>query len=184
MVAPACGNRSDVMEHLLELAVKFCVISMFAIGGGTSSIIPLIHDETVVQWHWLDDRTFAEFLAVAQATPGPNFMLIPLIGWHVAGLAGALVSLTAFLAVSVALAMSVGRLLKSQDTAILSLIRGGFRPVTAGFWVSAGLVIARTTDHAWVTVGITAAVAVLVLKFELNPLWWCLGGGLLAAWLM
>jgi chromate transporter len=169
------------LHALLPLMLRFSLISLFAIGGGTSSIIPLIHAETVLRMHWLDDRSFAEFLAVAQATPGPNFMLIPLIGWHVAGLPGAFASLLAFLAVPVAISFAVGRLLKRHDNPAMSLLRSAFRPVTAGMWMASGLVIARTADHTLATVGITALVAVLGLRIELNPLWWCLGAGALAA---
>jgi hypothetical protein len=74
------------VHTLLALVTRFALISLFAIGGGTSSIIPLIHDVAVRELHWVDDRAFTELLAIAQAAPGPNYMLIPLIGWHVAGI--------------------------------------------------------------------------------------------------
>jgi chromate transporter len=34
-------------------------------------------------------RQFADMFAIAQVTPGPNVILVTLIGYHVAGLAGA-----------------------------------------------------------------------------------------------
>lgn len=55
------------MSEIPALVLRFGVISLFAIGGGTSSIIPLIHDVAVRQMHWVDDRAFTELLAIAQA---------------------------------------------------------------------------------------------------------------------
>jgi chromate transporter len=172
------------VQTLLPLILRFSVISLFAIGGGTSSIIPLLHDETVRHMHWVDDRAFAEFLAIAQATPGPNLLLIPLIAWHVAGIPGAVVSLIAFLALPVTIAFIVGRLLHRHDNETVATIRGAFRPVTAGMWMSSGIVIAHTADKTWVGVAVTAVVVVCALFVELNPLWWCLGAGLLGALLV
>ena len=171
-------------QTLLPLILRFAVISLFAIGGGTSSIIPLIHDESVRQMHWLDDHAFAELLAIAQATPGPNFMLIPLIGWHVAGWIGAFVSLAAFLTLPVTIAFIAGRLLHRHDNDTVATVRGAFRPVTAGMWVSSGLVIAHTADKSWVGVAVTALVFVGASFVELSPLWWCLGAGILGALLV
>jgi chromate transporter len=169
------------VHTLLALAVRWAVISLFAIGGGTSSIIPLIHDVAVRNMHWVDDRAFTELLAIAQAAPGPNYMLIPLIGWHVAGIPGAGLSLIAFLILPVTIAFIAGRLLNRHDNPTMAMVRRAFRPVTAGMWVSSGIIIARTADKATVDVAITVAVVVLALRVELSPLWWCLGAGVLGA---
>jgi chromate transporter len=169
------------VHTLLALVTRFALISLFAIGGGTSSIIPLIHDVAVRELHWVDDRAFTELLAIAQAAPGPNYMLIPLIGWHVAGIPGALLALTAFLILPMAIAFVVGRLLHRHDNPTMAMVRRAFRPVTAGMWMSSGIIIARTADKATVDVAITALVVVLALRIELSPLWWCLGAGVLGA---
>lgn len=169
------------VHTLLPLVVHFAVISLFAIGGGTSSIIPLIHDETVRQMHWIDDRGFSEMLAIAQATPGPNLLLLPLIGWHVAGIPGAFISLVAFLMLPVTIAFVAGRLLNRHDNPTVAMVRGAFRPVTAGMWMSSGLVIAHAADKSLVGIGLTAGIVVLALFFELSPLWWCLGAALIGA---
>lgn len=108
-------------------------------------------------------------------------MLIPLIGWHVAGIPGAAFSLAAFLALPVTIAFVAGRLLHRHDNATTAMIRRAFRPVTAGMWVSSGIIIARTADKATADVAITALVVLLALRIELNPLWWCLGAGVLGA---
>jgi chromate transporter len=168
-------------HELTTLALRFALISFFAIGGGTSTVVPLIRDVTVHELGWLDNRGFTELLAIAQASPGPNFMLVPLIGWHVAGIPGACVALTAFLAFPVALAFVVGRILHRHDNAVLARLRRAFRPATAGFWIASGIVIARAADTSVVPVGVTVAVAVIALRVEINPMWWCLGAGVVGA---
>ena len=43
--------------------------------------------------HMMDAHTFAALFALAQAAPGPNMMVVSLIGWHVAGLSGAVLTI-------------------------------------------------------------------------------------------
>ena len=73
---------------LLTLAGFFAVLSLFAIGGGNSAV-PEMHRYAVEVQHWLTDRQFADTFALAQLTPGPNLIIVTLIGYHVAGVLGA-----------------------------------------------------------------------------------------------
>ena len=41
---------------------------------------------------WMTSGEFADLFALAQLAPGPNAMFVSLVGWKVAGLAGALVA--------------------------------------------------------------------------------------------
>lgn len=165
---------------LLGLALRLAVLSLFAIGGGASILIPQMHSEFVTELHWLDDRQFAEVVAVAQASPGPNFLLVPLLGWRIAGLSGAFVAIGAFLILPVTISFAAGHLLRHENETIV-LLRRAFRAVTAGLWIATGIVIARTVDHALVDVAITLAIIVLSLTVEASPLWWCLGAGVIGA---
>jgi len=42
--------------------------------------------------HWITAPQFGAMFALAQAAPGPNMMVVTLIGWHVAGWQGVLVT--------------------------------------------------------------------------------------------
>ena len=44
---------------------------------------------------WMTDRQFADLFAIAQVAPGPNIIIVTLIGYQVAGIAGALVATAA-----------------------------------------------------------------------------------------
>ena len=165
--------------QLLSLAWHFAVLSIFAVGGGISMLVPVMHQEVVEQYHWLNERQFAESLAVAQSAPGPNFLLVPLIGFHVADLPGALVSLLAFLVIPVTIAFIVGRILHDHDTPLMARFRTAFRPVTGGLWIASGIVVAATVDHTVVPLVITIAVAALSIFIDIAPIYWCLTAGVI-----
>jgi chromate transporter len=162
---------------LLLLAWHFALFSLFAVGGGVSMLIPQMHQEFVTQYHWLDERSFAELLAVSQATPGPNFLLIPLIGFRVASWPGAVVSMVAFLAFPVTISLFVGRLLHQHENEWIARFRRAFRPVTAGLWIASGLVVAAAADHTLIPAILTVAVVVISLAIDISPIWWCVAAG-------
>jgi chromate transporter len=168
---------ADQLQHLVLLAYHFALFSLFAVGGGVSMLIPQMHQEFVLQYHWLDERTFAELLAVSQAAPGPNFLLIPLIGFRVASWPGAAVSMIAFLIFPVTITFIVGRILHQRENEWIARFRRAFRPVTAGLWIASGLVVAVATDHAPIPIILTLAVAAISLAIDISPVWWCLAAG-------
>jgi chromate transporter len=169
------------LHTLLSLAYNMAVFSLFAVGGGVSMLIPQMHQEFVTQYHWLDERSFTELLAVSQAAPGPNFLLVPLIGFRVASWPGAAVGMVAFLVFPVTITFFVGRLLHQRENEWIVRFRRAFRPVTAGLWIASGIVVALATDHTLVPVVLTAAVTVLSLAIDISPLWWCLAAGIIGA---
>ena len=169
------------LHLLLLLAYHDALFSLFAIGGGVSMLIPQMHQEFVVHYHWLDERSFTELLAVSQAAPGPNFLLFPLIGFRVVGWLGAIVAMLAFLVFPVTITFFVGRILHQRENEWIARFRRGFRPVTAGLWIASGIVVAIATDHAVVPVILTLAVAAISLAIDISPLWWCLAAGVVGA---
>jgi chromate transporter len=74
---------------LITLAVQFAIMSMLALGGA-NAVVPEMHRQAVELRLWMSEREFADMFAISQAAPGPNVMLVTLIGYHVAGVAGAL----------------------------------------------------------------------------------------------
>jgi chromate transporter len=171
----------DQIHVLLTLAWRFIELSLFAVGGGPSVLLPQMRQEFVLQYHFLTDRSFTELLAVAQASPGPNFLIVPLIGFRAASWAGAIVSMLAFLILPVTIAFFVGRLLHQHDNEWIAMFRRAFRPVTGGLWIASGIVIAMATDHGIAPVGITIGIAALSLVIDISPMWWCLAAGVAGA---
>ena len=79
---------------LIALAGYFALLSLFAVGGANAAI-PEMHRIAVEVMHWMSDRQFADSFAISQVSPGPNIIIVTLIGYHVAGLAGAAVATAA-----------------------------------------------------------------------------------------
>jgi chromate transporter len=79
------------MSILLSLFLKLSAFSLVAFGG-VNALLPVLFNLAVHQEHWIDVQTFSDYFAIAQAAPGPNFMTVTLIGWHVYGVLGALLA--------------------------------------------------------------------------------------------
>ena len=93
---------------LLALFGYFAMLSLFAVGGANAAI-PEMHRIAVDAMHWMSDRQFADSFAIAQMSPGPNVIIVTLIGYHVAGLAGAGVATVAMCGPTCMLAFFVAR---------------------------------------------------------------------------
>ena len=57
---------------LLIIAGQFSALSLLAFGGGINTVVPELHRQAVTLHHWMDDRTFADLFAIAQASPEPS----------------------------------------------------------------------------------------------------------------
>jgi chromate transporter len=167
--------------ELGALAWRFALLSLVAVGGG-SATYPQIHADAVTQMHWLTDRGFTELVAIAQFAPGPNVLIVPLIGWQVAGWLGALVALVAFLTPSSIMTIVAGRVLhRRADTPFVVALRASLRPIAAGLFFASGIALARSTGLAAGGIAITAGVAVLATAFDLSPLWWLFAAAAIGA---
>lgn len=79
---------------LLAVVQEFAFISLLAIGGA-NAVVPEMHREVVDLRHWVTDLQFTELFAISQAAPGPNVMIVALIGQFVAGPLGAVLAMAA-----------------------------------------------------------------------------------------
>src|SRR5579859_4612113 len=158
------------MPRLLELVLVFAPLSLVAVGGA-NSVLPDIHRQVVTVHAWMSDAEFSNAFVLAQAVPGPNILVVSLIGWNVAGLPGALVALVAMCGPSSVLALAVERGLRSARMARWRYrLRMGLGPLTIGLMLASGLLLARSADHAPVAVGLTVVTAVLLQRTKVHPL--------------
>ena len=95
-------------DILITLAVQFAIMSLLALGGA-NAVVPEMHRQAVELRGWMTEREFTDMFAMSQAAPGPNVMLVTLIGYHVAGIAGALVTTLAMCGPTAVLAHFLGR---------------------------------------------------------------------------
>jgi chromate transporter len=164
---------------ILTLAMTFGVMSLFAVGGANSAI-PEMHRVAVDVHHWLTDKQFADVFAIAQLSPGPNVLIVTLIGYAVAGISGALVATLAMCVPTAVLAFYVSRFLRQRSHSRWpAIIQAALVPLSIGLMGASGLILALTSDRTWAAALVTAGAAILASITRLNPLWLLLAGGLL-----
>jgi chromate transporter len=155
----------------LTLAGYFALMSLSAIGGANGAL-PEMHRLAVEVKGWMTDRQFADMFAIAQVTPGPNVIIVTLIGYHVAGVSGALVTTLAMCGPACAFAIFVSKVWDRFKNARWRLaIQAGLVPVSVGLLAASALVVVRAASTGWVAIGLTAATAAAAYKLALNPLW-------------
>ena len=158
-------------DTLGQLAVQFALLSLLAFGGA-NAVLPEIHRQSVDIHHWMTDQDFAALFAIAQAAPGPNFLISTLIGWKAAGLAGALVTTAAMCGPSCVLTFWVAKFWDHHREAPWRVAVGaGVAPVTVGLIFSSAYVLVRAADTGWRLSAVTAASAAMAYFTRLNPLW-------------
>jgi chromate transporter len=164
---------------VLTLAWTFAVMSLFAVGGANSAI-PEMHRVAVDVNHWLTDKQFTDVYAIAQLSPGPNVLIVTLIGYSVAGLLGALVATLAMCVPTAVLALIVSRFLtRSSQSRWPSIIQAALVPLSIGLMGASGFILARASDQTVVAFLVTVGAAVLASVTKLNPLWMLVVGGCL-----
>lgn len=160
-----------------SLLWTFGLMSLFAVGGANSAI-PEMHRVAVDVRHWLTDQQFADVFAISQLSPGPNVLIVTLIGYSVAGVVGALAATLAMCVPTAVLAYCVSLLMtRSSHARWPGIIQAALVPLSIGLMGASGLVLALTADRTWAGALVTAVAALLAFATRLNPLWILLAGG-------
>jgi chromate transporter len=170
---------SSDTSPIWTLAWTFGLMSLFAVGGANAAI-PEMHRLAVDAQHWMTDKQFADAFAISQMSPGPNVLIVTLIGYSVAGLAGALVATLAMCVPTAVLAYCVSRLLtRPSHSRWPAIIQAALVPLSIGLMAASGLILALTSDRTWTAALLTMVSAVLAAATRLNPFWMLLAGGCL-----
>lgn len=165
-------------DTLLALARIFTELSMLSFGGGVT-ILPEMQRQVVTVHQWMTAEEFSALFALAQAAPGPNMMIVTLVGWHVAGWQGMLVTTLAKFGPSSFITIGLLHFWERfKDHPWRRHIQAGLVPVTVGLVAASAALIVHASATTWLLGAITLGTAVLALKTRLHPLWLLLGGSL------
>ena len=166
------------MPELAGLFLYFMMLAFLAVGGAPS-VLPEMHRYVVELNGWMTSAQFAELYTIAQVAPGPNVMYVPLIGWQIAGWAGALVTMTSVLVPSATLTLLVAHLQARHSRATLGIaIRRGLTPITIGLICASGWILLPAANEDWRGHVLTGLTVALVLRTSVNPLWLLSGGAI------
>jgi chromate transporter len=169
---------------LLELALWFALLSLISFGG-MPAVMPEMQRLVVEVNGWATSEEFVQLFALGQAAPGPNVLIVSLIGWKVASLPGALVALFAVCGPTAVLAWWVSGLWERfKDSPWRIAIGRAIAPLVVGLILSSGVILAMPGGspdwRLWLIAGSSAAAS---LATRLNPLWILAVGGAMAPFL-
>ena len=180
------------MTKIVSLINVFSLLSLLAVGGGTA-VLPEMKHDTVVAHHWVTAEQFAEIYSLGQLAPGPNMTCVILIGYEVAGVAGLIAVLFAFFFPACLLCYFVSQV---WDAAAGSpwrdAVQRGMAPIVIGLMLAGCYALGKTASfnpaRGWefnlITLGIGAAVAVILSVTRINPALTILGGGVAGYFLL
>ncbi len=159
------------MSVLAEIAVRFAALSLVAIGG-INAILPEIHRVVVEIEGWMTSAEFAELFALAQLAPGPNAMVVALVGWKVAGIAGALVAtLAACGPSSVACYVAWQWSDRLRQSALRAVVQRALAPLAIGLILASGYTLALGADRSPGAFALTLLATAALASTRVNPLW-------------
>ena len=165
--------------QIWTLVWTFGLMSFFAVGGANSAI-PEMHRVAVDVHHWMNDTEFADMFAISQLSPGPNVLIVTLIGYSVAGIFGALAATLAMCGPTAILAYYVSGLMRRfSGSPWPAIIQAALVPLSIGLMGASALILARSSDLSWRAALLTIVAAALAFATKLNPFWILAVGGLL-----
>ena len=164
-------------EILVEIAVRFTALSLVAIGG-INAILPEIHRVVVDVEGWMTSADFAELFALAQLAPGPNAMVVALVGWKVAGVAGALVAtLAACGPSSIACYIAWQWADRLRQSKLRAVVQRALAPLAIGLILASGYTLALGADRSPGAFALTVLATAALAFTRVNHVWILLAAG-------
>ena len=138
------------MSHfdvLAEIALRFTALSFVAVGG-INAILPEVHRVVVDVERWMTSAEFVDLFALAQLSPGPNAMVVALVGWKVAGVAGALVATVATCGPSSVVCYVTWQFAdRFRHSKVRAVVQRALAPIAIGLIFATGYTLARGADR-------------------------------------
>ena len=167
------------MSILLSLFLKLSAFSLIAFGG-VNALLPVLFDLAVNQEHWIDVQTFSDYFAIAQAAPGPNFMTVTLIGWHIYGVLGALLATLAIAWPSSIMIFFLQRfIMRMKNPLSKKTIQYSAAALAIGLVLSSAFEIALQINHSMAAYVLTIGTIAITLLTRWHPLYLIAIGGAL-----
>lgn len=167
------------MNILLQLGLNFVLLSLLAVGGGTA-VLPEM--QSILYAHFgLDHTQFVHMYSIGQLAPGPNMLMVLIIGYQIAGLAGAGIVLLAFFLPSSILCFYVGRLwARIGESPWRRAVQNALEPISVGLMASGVYAVGKASIVSSLTAGLALITLYLILRTKINPVIVILGSGLVA----
>jgi chromate transporter len=125
---------------------------------------------TVEVHRWLTFPQLIHLYSVGQMAPGPNMMMILVIGQWAGGMLGAIAVLIAFFGPTALLTFVVARLWKKiEKWPWRTSIQQGLAPVSIGLLLAGCFTMARGAITGVETAAIAVGVLLILQRYKVNP---------------
>ena len=164
----------------LKLFIAFVQIGMFSFGGGYASL-PLIFQQVVSQYHWIDQNIFTDLITISQMTPGPIAVnCSTFIGQYVAHLPGALIATFGCILPSCILVSLLAYFyVKYKNMKLMQMVLSYLRPAVVAMIAISGIsiLISSFFKNSIVSIGyiryhafvVFIICLILLRKYKMNP---------------
>jgi chromate transporter len=168
------------MSLLIHLALSFGLLSILAVGGGTA-VLPEMQSLLAHQFG-VDHTQFVHIYSFGQLAPGPNMLMVLVIGFQLAGLMGAGIVLLSFFLPSSVLCFYVGRLWnRFGESPWRRAVQNALEPISLGLMASGVYAVGKASIVSPITLALALITFYLILKTKLNPVYLILGSGCISA---
>jgi len=166
------------MHKLIRMTWVFALLGILAVGGGTA-VLPEMQRMTVTQFHWVTDKQFRDIYSLGQVAPGPNMLMVMVIGYRVAGYLGSAIVALAFFVPDCVLTLFANRMwLRYSESPWRHAVQRAMAPISIGLMLSGTYAIARLSIHNLMSFAIAAATLSVLMWRRVNPLLLISAGGL------
>jgi len=164
------------MSQIPALIRVFAYLSILTVGGGMAAF-PEMKVLTVEVHKWLTFPQLIHIYSVGQMAPGPNMMMIVVIGQWAGGVLGAVATLLAFFGPTALLAFVVAKAWrKLEKWPWRTSIQQGLAPVSIGLLLAGCFSMAKGAITGLETGTIAVATLLILLQYKINPALLVVGG--------
>ena len=164
--------------HPIDILLTFGLLSLLAVGGA-NALAPEMHRILVDSRGWLDDATFSQLYALAQAAPGPNILSASVMGMAIGSWSGMALATIGILTPASLLAWTVaGWLDRLRGAWWIRPAQAGLVPLALGLMGASGFILGEAAASFWLAPAITAGTALFIWLSNRSPLYALLAGGL------
>jgi chromate transporter len=172
---------NESLHTVLRLIWTFAQLSVLGFGGG-KGIIPQMHADAVVHYHWVSSQQFTEFYTIGKLVPGPTTIFAALVGYAATPgrplIGAAAATLAMFLPSSVMMVAFDALWERFAASPWRTVISQGLAPAIVGLVWSSVATIGRGVPAGPAAYILTAIVTVLALRTKIStPLLIVLAGG-------
>jgi chromate transporter len=165
------GWKASVVANLIHVLWVFSQLSVLGFGGG-KGIIPQMHADAVVKYHWVSSEQFTQFYTIGKLVPGPTTIFAALIGYSAMPLHplfGAAIATAAMFVPSSVIMIGFDSLeARFAESPWRAVIARGLAPAIVGLvWSSVGT-IARGAPSSPIAYLTSAVVVGLMLRTKIN----------------